>query len=140
MPQTVPNRPTNGAVALIGNSVLHSALMADHARGAKKASLPVFLTNGGRTMTATVSERGDTTVFSIAGMDVHILWDINGGPREMMIPAQNLRVVRTSRRAFSRASSSATLRLTVGSGTPSLRLAAVKLPASTTLSMIGRMR
>lgn len=87
---------TSGAVALIGNSVLHSALMADHARGAKKTSLPVFLTNGGRTMTATVSQQGDTTVFSIAGMDVRILWDPNGGPREMSIPAQNLRVVRVS--------------------------------------------
>ena len=86
----------SGAVALIGNSVLHSALMADHARSAKKASLPVFLTNGGRTMTATVTEQGDTTVFSIAGMDVRILWDVNGGPREMTIPAQNLRVVRTT--------------------------------------------
>jgi len=86
----------SGAVALVGNSVLHTALMADHARGAKKASLPVFLTNGGRTITATVSEQGDTTVFSIAGMAVRILWDINGGPREMSIPAQNLRVVRTT--------------------------------------------
>ena len=86
----------SGAVALIGNSVLHSALMADHARSAKKASLPVFLTNGGRTLTATVTEQGDTTVFSIAGMDVRILWDVNGGPREMTIPAQNLRVVRTT--------------------------------------------
>ncbi|QJR37102.1 alpha/beta hydrolase family protein [Gemmatimonas groenlandica] len=85
-----------GAVALVGNSVLHSALMADHARGAKKTSLPVFLTNGGRTMTASVTEQGDTTVFSIAGMDVRILWDPNGGPREMSIPAQNLRVVRAS--------------------------------------------
>lgn len=87
---------TVGAVALIGNSVLHLALMADHARGAKKTSLPVFLTNGSRTMTASVTEQGDTTVFSIAGMDVRILWDPNGGPREMHIPAQNLRVVRTS--------------------------------------------
>jgi pimeloyl-ACP methyl ester carboxylesterase len=86
----------NGAVALVGNSVLHTALIADHARGAKKASLPVFLTSGGRTMTATVSEQGDTTVFAIAGMDVRILWDPNGGPREMFIPAQNLRVVRTT--------------------------------------------
>ncbi len=85
-----------GAVALVGNSVLHTALMADHARGAKKATLPVFLTNGGRTMTATVAEQGDTTVFSIAGMAVRILWDPNGGPREMVIPAQNLRVVRTT--------------------------------------------
>ena len=86
----------NGAVALIGNSVLHTALIADHARGAKKASLPVFLTNGGRTITATMAEQGDTTVMSIAGMAVRILWDINGGPREMFIPAQNLRVVRTT--------------------------------------------
>jgi pimeloyl-ACP methyl ester carboxylesterase len=85
-----------GAVALVGNSVLHTALMADHARGANKASLPVFLTNGGRTITATVAEQGDTTVFSIAGMAARILWDINGGPREMVIPAQNLRVVRTT--------------------------------------------
>ncbi|WP_310572365.1 alpha/beta fold hydrolase [Gemmatimonas sp.] len=85
-----------GAVALVGNSVLHTALMADHARGAKKASLPVFLTNGGRTIPATVTQQGDTTVFSIGGMDARILWDPNGGPREITIPAQNLRVVRTS--------------------------------------------
>jgi hypothetical protein len=85
-----------GAVALVGNSVLHTALMADHARGATKASLPVFLTNGGRTISATVTQQGDTTVFSIGGMDARILWDPNGGPREMSIPAQNLRVVRTS--------------------------------------------
>lgn len=92
--QALPS--ANGAVALMGNSVLHTALMADHARGAKKATLPVFLTNGGRTITATVSQQGDTTVMSIAGMDVRILWDLNGGPREMTIPAQNLRVVRTT--------------------------------------------
>ncbi len=85
-----------GAVALVGNSVLHTALMADHARGANKASLPVFLTNGGRTITATVTQQGDTTVFSIGGMDARILWDPNGGPREITIPAQNLRVVRTT--------------------------------------------
>jgi pimeloyl-ACP methyl ester carboxylesterase len=85
-----------GAVALVGNSVLHTALMADHARGANKASLPVFLTNGGRTITATVTQQGDTTVFSIGGMDARILWDPNGGPREINIPAQNLRVVRTT--------------------------------------------
>lgn len=85
-----------GAVALVGNSVLHTALMADHARVAKKASLPVFLTNGGRTIPATVTQQGDTTVFSIGGMDARILWDPNGGPREVSIPAQNLRVVRTT--------------------------------------------
>jgi len=86
----------SGAVALVGNSVLHTALMADHARGATKASVPVFLTSGGRTMTATVSQQGDTTVFSIAGMEARILWDANGGPREITIPSQNLRVVRTT--------------------------------------------
>lgn len=85
-----------GAVALVGNSVLHTALMADHARIAMKASLPVFLTNGGRTIPATVTQQGDTTVFSIGGMDARILWDPNGGPLEMSIPAQNLRVVRTT--------------------------------------------
>ena len=42
-----------------------TALLADHARGAKTSALPVFLTNGGQTMTATVSQQGDTTVFSI---------------------------------------------------------------------------
>ncbi|WP_411278645.1 alpha/beta hydrolase family protein [Gemmatimonas sp.] len=97
-----------GAVALVGNSVLHTALMADHARGAKKTSLPVFLTNGGRTITATVSERGDTTVFSIAGMDARILWDPNGGPREITIPAQNLRVVRATGTVSGSNASSAT--------------------------------
>lgn len=97
----------NGAVALIGNSVLHSALMADHARGAKKTSLPVFLTNGGKTMTAAVTQQGDTTLFSIGGMDVRILWDPNGGPREMSIPAQNLRVVRISAAAAGAASAMA---------------------------------
>lgn len=85
-----------GAVALVGNSVLHTALMADHARIAMKASLPVFLTNGGRTIPATVTQQGDTTVFSIGGMDARILWDPNGGPLEMSIPAQHLRVVRTT--------------------------------------------
>ena len=88
-----------GAVALVGTSVLHTALMADHARGAKKATVPVFLTSGGRTMPATITQQGDTTVFSIAGMDARILWDANGGPREITIPAQNLRVVRTTRTA-----------------------------------------
>lgn len=85
-----------GAVALVGNSVLHTALMADYARGTNKAMLPVFLTAGGRTVTATVRQQGDTTVFSIAGMDARIMWDSNGGPREITIPAQNLRVVRTT--------------------------------------------
>ena len=89
-------RSASGAVALVGNSVLHTALMADHARSAKKSALPVFLTNGGQTITATVSQQGDTTVFSIAGMDARIVWDDNGGPREITIPAQNLRVVRVS--------------------------------------------
>ncbi len=86
----------SGAVALVGNSVLHTALMTDHARGAKLTSLPVFLTNGGQTMTATMREQGDTTIFSIAGMDARILWDPSGGPREIAIPAQNLLVVRTT--------------------------------------------
>lgn len=110
----------SGAVALAGNSVLHTALMADHARGAKKSALPVFLTNGGQTMTATVSQQGDTTVFSIAGMDARIVWDANGGPREITIPAQNLRVVRVSGAAGEAEAPRAPVRIDYGapSGAP----------------------
>ena len=56
-----------GAVALVGNSVLHTALMADHARIAMKASLPVFLTNGGRTIPATVTQQGAVDVVTETG-------------------------------------------------------------------------
>jgi pimeloyl-ACP methyl ester carboxylesterase len=85
-----------GAVALVGNSLLHTALVATHARNAQKGTLPVFLTSGGSTITATVTDRGDTTVFSIAGLDLRIVWDASGAPREMTVPAQNLRLVRTT--------------------------------------------
>lgn len=85
-----------GAVALVGNSLLHTALVATHARSAQQGTLPVFLTNGGSTITATVTGRGDTTVFSIAGLDVRIVWDAGGTPREMTVPAQNLRLVRST--------------------------------------------
>ncbi len=90
-PQVVPAR--EGAVALINNSLLHSALLTVVARERGRTTLPVFLTQGGQLMDATVSMSGDTTRMTMAGLEMRTVWR-DGVVSEVHVPAQNLRAVR----------------------------------------------
>ena len=96
-PQVVPAR--KGAVALINNSLLHSALLTVVARERSaergRATLPVFLTQGGQLMDATVSMSGDTTRMNMGGLEMLTIWR-DGVPIEVRVPAQNLRAVRAA--------------------------------------------
>ena len=85
-----------GAVVLVGNSVVHSALVAQQARVTKRASLPVVLTGGAQTIDATVQVTGDTLVLGMAGLSLRVVWGADGLPAEISVPAQQLRVVRAS--------------------------------------------
>lgn len=90
-PQMMPMRA--GAVALINNSLLHSALLTQLARELGVSTLPVVLTQGAQTLDATFDRRGDTTTMTMAGMALHIVW-ADGVPVSVEVPAQNLRAVR----------------------------------------------
>lgn len=92
-PQVAPAR--EGAVALINNSLLHSALLTVVARERGRTTLPVFLTQGGQLMDATVSMSGDTTRMTMAGLEMRTVWR-DGVPIEVHVPAQNMRAVRAS--------------------------------------------
>jgi pimeloyl-ACP methyl ester carboxylesterase len=85
-----------GAVAYVNNSVLHGTLLSQIARSQGRTTLPVFLAMGGQTLEATVQFVGDTTIMTVAGMPMRIVWQ-NGVPREITIAAQNLRVIRADR-------------------------------------------
>ncbi|WP_053333562.1 alpha/beta hydrolase family protein [Gemmatimonas phototrophica] len=90
-PQRVPMRA--GAVPLINNSLLHSALLTQLARETDRSTLPVILTQGAQTLDAIMERRGDTTTMTMAGMALHIVW-ADGAPVSVTVPAQNLRAVR----------------------------------------------
>ncbi|MBY0489277.1 MAG: lysophospholipase [Gemmatimonadaceae bacterium] len=83
------------AVPLMGQSVLHAALMAQYARSQGLTTLPVFMTSGGQTLEASVQFTGDSSVFTVAGLPIRTQW-VDGQPQEIRIPAQNLRVVRAT--------------------------------------------
>ncbi|WP_306522190.1 S9 family peptidase [Gemmatimonas sp.] len=84
-----------GAVPLINNSLLHTALIGALARESGRATIPLFLTNGAQTVDGAVSTTGDTTTVTIGGMSLQVLWQ-NGVPLEVRVPAQNLRAVRAT--------------------------------------------
>lgn len=90
-PQVVPAR--EGAVALINNSLLHSALLTVVARETGRTTLPVLLTQGGRVVEATLAMNGDTSRFVLGGMELLTIWR-DGIPTEVRVPAQNLRAIR----------------------------------------------
>ena len=93
-----------GAVVLMGNSVVHSALVAQQARLARRATLPVVLTGGAQTIDATVQVVGDTLVMGMAGLSLRVVWGRDGLPEEVTVPAQQLRVVRAPGAALPAAS------------------------------------
>jgi len=93
-----------GAVVLVGNSVIHSALVAQHARVMQRTTLPVFLTGGGQTVDATIQVIADTTVLSLAGLSMRTVWGSDGVPVDVSVPAQQLRVVRAPGAALPAAS------------------------------------
>jgi len=90
-PQVIPARA--GAVALINNSLLHSALLSQLARETGSTTMPLLLAQGGQVVDATFTRAGDTTTMTIAGMSLQIVW-ADAVPREVRVPAQNLRAVR----------------------------------------------
>ena len=92
--QRMASRP--GAIVLIGNSVLHSALVARQVQQTKQSTVPVFLTNGGQTVDASVQGTGDSTVLTLVGMAMRIRWGGDAMPVEIAIPSQQLRVVRAT--------------------------------------------
>ncbi len=83
------------AVPLMGQSVLHAALMAQYARSVGLTTLPVFMTSGGQSLEANVQFTGDSSVFTVAGLALHTTWR-NGEPWEVGVPAQKLRAVRAA--------------------------------------------
>lgn len=84
-----------GTVPLMGNSVLHTALMAVYARATGRTSLPVLMTNGAQQFEANVQFTGDTSIVAISGITVRTVWR-DGVPVESTIPTQGLRVVRAT--------------------------------------------
>lgn len=92
--QTFPSKV--GALPLINASVLHAALLASYARRTNASTLNLFLTAGAQTMPATISMLGDTTRFQLATSDTRILSAPDGMPSSVLIPSQNIRVVRVT--------------------------------------------
>lgn len=84
-----------GTVPLMGNSVLHTALMAVYARTTGRTSLPVVMTNGAQQFDASVQFVGDTSIVAISGISIRTVWR-DGVPIESTIPSQGLRVVRAT--------------------------------------------
>ena len=82
-----------GAVPLLNSSLLHASLLTVLARETGRSTLPVFLTAGARVIDATVTFRGDTSIFVLGGLETRTVWR-NGEPVEVHVPAQNLRAVR----------------------------------------------
>ena len=84
-----------GAVPLINNSLLHTALIGALARESGRATIPLFLTNGAQTVDGAVSTTGDTTTVTIGGMSLQVLWQ-NGALLEVRVPSQGLVVRRAT--------------------------------------------
>lgn len=92
-PQVFASKP--GALPLINNSLLHTALIGALARESGRSTVPLFLTNGAQTVDGTVHTTGDTTTVTLGGLGLHVIWQ-NGVPLEVRVPAQNLRAVRAT--------------------------------------------
>lgn len=84
------------ATFLIGQSVLHGAIISRILSNAGFSTVPLFLTNGAQTISGTVSRSGsgsaDTTSLSLAGIAIRAIWK-DGKLIEAAVPAQGIRVV-----------------------------------------------
>jgi len=84
-----------GTVAVVGSSVLHLSVIANYARASGRSTLPVFNVAGGQQSEATVAFVGDTSTMTLSGLAIRTVWK-NGAPTEVSVPAQGVRVVRSS--------------------------------------------
>ena len=91
--QVVPSKA--GAMPLIGQSVLHAAVISRAMRLAGKSSAPLFLTSGGQTMDGSLSVSADTTSLSVAGLPVRVVWQ-GDQPLSAGVAPQQLKVVRVA--------------------------------------------
>ncbi|HEY0930883.1 MAG TPA: alpha/beta fold hydrolase [Gemmatimonas sp.] len=91
--QAVASR--DGALPLVGQSVMHAAIVSRAARQLNKRVVPVFMASGMQTLDGTVVTVGDTTTLTIAGMAVRTVWR-GDTPLEISVPAQGLRAVRAT--------------------------------------------
>lgn len=82
-----------GAYPLMGQSLAHWAFMTQVARTTGQLAFPAFMTSGGQTFDATVRLAGDTSELRVVGLMARVLWT-DGTPSEILVPAQQLRVVR----------------------------------------------
>lgn len=83
-----------GAVPLIGQSVLHGALIGQMLQKKGLSAVSLFVTNGGLTIEGAVSSSGDTVSLSVGGVAIRSIWQ-NGQLIEAGVPMQGLRVVRS---------------------------------------------
>ena len=85
-----------GAMALVNASVLHAALLSTIAHNRNTSTIQIFLSSGGQTLPATVTQAGDTTVFKLATSEMRILSAPDGLPSAIALPGQGAQVVRSS--------------------------------------------
>ncbi len=83
-----------GALPLVGQSVLHTVLLAGLMQGQGKAQFDVLLASGGQTMPVTTSVVGDTLVVSLSGLQLHASSRSEQMP-SVIRSSQGIRVVRT---------------------------------------------
>ena len=88
---------SRGAVTLLNPSVLHAALLGVRASRMNIPVLSLFLAIGGQSTPASITRRGDTVAVTIAGAESLVITDADGIPREISVPSQSARVVRTNR-------------------------------------------
>ncbi|MBL0938483.1 MAG: alpha/beta fold hydrolase [Gemmatimonadaceae bacterium] len=84
-----------GAVALVGQSVVHASLVSQYAKRHQLTTLSAFMTSGGQTMDATFSDQGGVTTLTVANLPIVTTW-VDGVPSVITIAPQNLRAVRTA--------------------------------------------
>ncbi len=92
--QVVPGKA--GTMTLIGQSVLHAAVISRAMRAGGRSSVPLFLTSGGQTMDGSLSVSADTTTLTVAGLPVRVVWQ-GDRPLSAGVAAQQLRVVRVAK-------------------------------------------
>jgi dipeptidyl aminopeptidase/acylaminoacyl peptidase len=85
-----------GAFPLVNASVLHASLFAAYARNSQRSTLDMFLTSGAQTLPVTIKLVGDTSVFSLGGAEMRIVFAPDGWPQAVTLPGQGARVVRAA--------------------------------------------
>lgn len=93
-PRQVVPVPMPGIVPLANASVLHAAFIAGFAKRAGLSSVPIVLTTGGQSASATVTPEGDVTIFQLGKIAMRIRFAADGLPSDIAIPAQGTRIVR----------------------------------------------